>query len=199
MSIDRSVSYEPLAPGTGRAKTIGWWGMLLGATTLLMFQASMVAGYVYLSWRQPVWPPQGIAPPPLTQALAALVSVAAAVAATTALRAARRGRPARLPAGLAGAVVVGAGALAWRVQTYATLDLRWDDHAYGSLFWLLGGYEIAILGTGVLVMLVAVAQFVTGRLDVTSDANAEVAVVYWWFAAATSLLSTGTLHLLAYL
>lgn len=198
MSAQTGRWYEPIAPGAERTRSIGWWGLLLGAAALITFQGTITAAYLYLRWAQPTWPPTGFAAPALWPLVAAVPAVAAAAAASWGWAGVRRRQEGRVPAAMGLATLLGVVTVALRAWQFAGLDFRWDEHAYTSLVWFMSGYEIVILVTAVIVGLVTLAQGTLGMVDAERSASTEVATLYWWFAAVTTLLSLGTLHLGAY-
>lgn len=198
MTVARSRFARPVAPGADGARTVGWWGMVIGFVVLVHLVGGFVVGALYLRSGHATWPPEGIpAPSMLRPAVAAGLAVLAAVVTHATLHRGRRsgGTEERSPlVGLAAGVLLGAasvGVLAW---AYTDVGVRWDEHAYGSVLWVLGwvqGLVVASATTGSVVVAVQAARRV---LSGGHDDEAEVLVLLWWFAALTSVAVLVTAH-----
>lgn len=194
MSVGTSRWATPVASGAERVRSIGWWGMALGALALLLFQATLVAAYLYVRWGHTTWPPPPFQAPGLAPLAVALLPITAAAALMWSRSNARsHARP--LAPALAGAALLGAIAIALRVVTYVDAPFAWNEHAYASLFWVLGWYEIVALFGGVVIACTVLVQAGRGIVTVDKLAVFDVAIVYWWFTAVTSLMSLTTLYL----
>lgn len=130
------------------------WAMGLLILLLAIALGVFLFSYFYLRLATPAWPPDNIAPPPLLlPAVSTLLVLAAAATMRWAHAAVRRGSEGGLRGALAGAFVAGAfvaGALALGLLVYDYSLLPFDHtlNAYGSIFYLLGGFLMLMVGLG---------------------------------------------------
>jgi heme/copper-type cytochrome/quinol oxidase subunit 3 len=199
MSVKGSRFARPISPGAADAQTIGWWAMLLGLIALANFVGGIIVAYLYLRVGHAEWPPPGFDPPPLTLAgIAVGLTAVAALLATLEVRwTASRG-----PVGMAGAIgamVAGSVAAGLHVASLLGAGVMWDDHAYGSLLWLLGGTATLLVAAGVIGSAAILTQHAMG--DYGPDRHDEIRVLslYWWFAVAGSAALYVTAYLVPHL
>jgi len=195
VSVASSRWATPVTPGAARVRTVGWWGMMLGIVAMVKFHITVGAAYLYVRWGHTEWPPAGFERPGLTPLLILVLPIAALALLSWARAGAREGSAGRLLPAVTGAAAIGLVAVVLRSLTYVNAPFGWDEHAYASLFWLLGGYEIIILTVGVLFAAVVVVQVLLGVVNDRDYDVLEVTTVYWWFAVITSAISLTTLYL----
>lgn len=191
MSVARSRFARPVSPGAAGARTVGWWGMVIAIVVLVHFVGGFLVAALYLRSGNPTWPPDGIAAPPvLRPAVAAGLAVLAALAMHAGLRRLRRrddpAGSSYLP-GLLLVALLGTGSVLVLAWSYADVDVRWDEHAYGSVVWVLGWLQGVVVGAAVVGTLVLAAQAGRGVLAGRHDDEAGVLVLYWWFTAFASV------------
>jgi cytochrome c oxidase subunit III len=77
--------------------------------------------------------------------------------------------------------LVGVAALAIRAFEFTTLNVRWDQNAYGSIIWMLLGLHTVHLLTDVVDTLVLTALFFTRHAHSKRFSDAEDNAIYWDF------------------
>jgi cytochrome c oxidase subunit I+III len=158
--------------------------------------SALLLSYFYLRLENPQWPPAGVGDPPLgLAAVAAGLVVVGAAGAPFARRQIPRGDMRGFRAGLIGALVLGAAGMAVQVTDLARLDLAWRAHAYGSIFYTLAGFVLAV-ATAALTMLAMVVYWAS-RGTYTYRRHAPIANVarLWVAAAVIWVVGFGTLYL----
>jgi heme/copper-type cytochrome/quinol oxidase subunit 3 len=90
--------------------------------------------------------------------------------------------------------VVGLAALVLRAFEFQTLNVRWDDNAYGSLVWILLGLHTAHILTDVIDTWVLAALMFTKHARGKRFSDVEDNGLYWCFVVVTWVL----LYLLLY-
>jgi cytochrome c oxidase subunit I+III len=134
-------------------------GTLLAMLFVAVAFAALVLSYFYLRLENPDWPPVGVADPPLIRtAVAAVLVVAAAAAVPFAHRRIARGDMRGFGGGLRAAVGLGVAGVTVQVVDLVLLDVAWRAHAYGSIFFTLAGFVIAV-AAALLIMLTMVVYW----------------------------------------
>jgi heme/copper-type cytochrome/quinol oxidase subunit 3 len=199
MTVQSSRFARPVAPGAENARTIGWWAIVLGIFALAHFVGALIVAYLYLRAGHAEWPPAGVDPPPLL--LPAIATGAVAVGAVLATVEARwTARQAALGMlGALGALVAGVVAVTIRMFALFGAEFRWNEHTYGSLYWLLGMLDVVLVGSAVIGSAALLAQHAMGDYDEQNYDEIIVLSVYWWFVVASSVALYITNHLVPYL
>lgn len=199
MTVRSSRFTRPVAPGTADARTIGWWGMLLGIIALTHLVGGLIVAYLYIRAGNPRWPPQGVERPDLLiPAVAPVLTLVAAVFATLEVRWTER----RATVGMVGAttaIVVGIVAVLARVYALRDVGFLWDEHAYGSIYWLLNATDITLVASGVVGSAVLLAQHAMGAYDEERTDEIRVLSLYWWFVVAASVALYITVNVVPYM
>ena len=78
----------------------------------------------------------------------------------------------------------GVALLVIRGFEYTTLNVRWDDNAYGSILWLLLSLHTAHLATDVYDTAVLAAVFFSGRIEGKRHVDVSENGMYWYFVVA---------------
>lgn len=192
-----TIDVSGLPTTTFGHRNLNWWGtigfMVIEGTTLAVAAASLL----YLRGNFESWPPRPALPPELgVPSLVLLVLLVKLVPAWRMMQAAKRlDRPATRR-WIAVALAVGALAMALRLLEFQSLNVRWDQNAYGSAVWTLLGLHTFLLVFDVLEMVAFLALFHDDeRLQSKHYADAEDSGVYEFFLS----LSWVPLYLLVYL
>jgi cytochrome c oxidase subunit 3 len=91
--------------------------------------------------------------------------------------------------------LMGALFLANQVAEYAEAPFRLDDHAYGSIFYLMTGFHgLHVLGG--LAFMGAVAVAIAGRSRAPAHQTVEVCGYYWHFVDVVWVVMFATIYLL---
>ncbi len=178
------------------SRALGWWGMLL---TLLIFAVaigSLVFSYYYLRVGVADWPPPGIPEPPLLlPAINLGVLIVSAGLMFWAVRGIRGGRQGQLRLGLAASFLLSAVFLGIQIYEWNQLGFRWQDHAYGSIFYTTAG-TISLMVVSALVMTAVIeAQARLGYFNARRYLAIENVAMFTYFTAAAWVLVAAVLYL----
>lgn len=188
MTVRTSRFTYPIAPGAEDARTIGWWAAFFGVIALAHFVGALVVSYLYLRAGQATWPPDGVTPPALTPPLLATVAtVVAAAAATAHRRLTATARPIAAMVAAAGTITIGLVAVGARLVGLGGVGFRWDDHVFGSLYWLIAGTHVLLVLAAVLGSAASLAQHVIGAHDEDDHDEIQVLQFTWWFVAVSAI------------
>jgi cytochrome c oxidase subunit I+III len=182
------------------SRAVSLLGMQLAVLIVGIALATFLFSYFYIRFENPVWPPEGIAPP---QALLAVISTLLLLASgggmIWAVRAIRQGNRGSMRLGLAIAFLLGALALGVQIFDFSRLGFRADFHAYGSLFYILSGFAFAVLSIGLVMN--ALAQFWAWRGEYTArdHVGIENTALFWYAVVVVWLLIFITLYGVPYL
>ena len=172
--------------GFGPSSTT-WWGTIGMIVVEGMLFALTIMSYFYLRSQAPEWPLR--APPPDLRlgTLNVILMLLSGLPNAWAKRCAERFDHARVRAALWLCTLFGVLLMAVRVGEFTTLNVRWDDNAYGSVVWMLMGLHTTHLitdtyNTGVLAVLFSGGPPAPKRyVDVSENAG------YWYFVMASWL------------
>jgi heme/copper-type cytochrome/quinol oxidase subunit 3 len=186
-----------LAPG--RARSPGFWGMLLLIATEAALFAYLLFSYWYLaSIATGPWPPDG--PPSLHLVLPNTVLLLASSGTMyLAESGIRRGNGTRLRVGLLLTLLLGVVFLTVQGVEYGQKHFRPTSHAYGSLFFPITGFHGAHVAVGLLMIaVVAVRDFLghfgPGRHEAVTNVS-----WYWHFVDVVWLTVFTSLYLAPHL
>jgi heme/copper-type cytochrome/quinol oxidase subunit 3 len=172
-----------------RARSSGWWGVLLLIATEVALFSSLIATYFYLRFKTTVWPPPGVEKPSVTLPLVLtgvlIVAVLPMLAAVRTSLAARAGTTWAL---VALATVVQGGYLG--VQIHLFLDdlhkFKPADNAYGSIYFTLLGVHHAHVAVGLALDAWLLLKLAGGLTNYRMLAL-RVVTLYWAFVALTAV------------
>lgn len=170
------------------ARPMGWWGMVLLVMVIATTYGALYFSYVYVRVATFEWPPAGIAPPPLgppAWSAAALALSALPVAWAARGEAARQLTHHRI--GLVAAVALAAAHFAILLGDWAAQPFGVDEHAYGSLYYVLPGIHASLLGIGVVMALVVFALSWHPETSLRHVGTRSLAL-YWYMVAAGGVL-----------
>lgn len=170
----------------------------LGFVGVIIVESMMIllisVAYFYLRARETDWPP-GVMPPPLGVATVnTAVLVISTVPAVWLKRAAEQGNSGRVRTWL---LVLSAAAVTTLVLSggaFASLNIRWDTDAYGSLVWMLLGTEVVVLVAAALQIWVPTAYMVWGKIEGRRFMNVYQSADYWLLAIVLWLASWAVIY-----
>jgi cytochrome c oxidase subunit III len=158
-----------------------WWGTLGMIAIEATVFAIAIASYFYLRSHSDTWP-MSMAPPELLWGtLNTAILLASIVPNHLAKKAAEHHQLQGVRIWLCVGLVFGAAFLAVRVMEFATLNVRWDSNAYGSIVWTLMAFHTAHLATDVADTVVLAVLFFTGPLDGKRFVDVSENSLYWYF------------------
>jgi len=164
------------------ARATGWWGMVLFIVAELALFGSALAGYFFLRFHAPEWPPPGVEEPDLMLGgLATVLLLASSLPMVWAEHSIRRGRVTQLRIGIAIAVVLAIGFLSIQAWEYADATFTYRDSAYGSLFFTITSLHALHLIVGILIALVLEARSLAGHFNDEHHLAVQTGALYWHF------------------
>jgi cytochrome c oxidase subunit I+III len=187
----------PVRPHGSRAVNRGamWLLILLVgiALTCLLFS------YFFIRWQSPTWPPDNLPLPVLTWVgIGTLFMVLNGGALRWTLGQVKAGKLGRLRLGLAIAFVLEVAAAALLVYDLSQLPFDWRLNAYGSLFWIINGFLLLTLLTGMGMNLFIQGWSWRGIYDAERYEPVENTAVYWTALIGVWVITVGVLYLLPY-
>jgi cytochrome c oxidase subunit III len=170
-------------------------GVVVWLASELMFFAGLFAGYFTLRSVNDVWPPDGVELATARTAAATVVLVASSGAVHMAVVAARRDDRRRASLWLGITAVMGLVFLSNQALEYVEAPFRLDDHAYGSIFYLMTGFHGAHV-VGGLILMGAIAAAIAGRSKAPTFQTVEVCAYYWHFVDVVWVVMFLTIYVL---
>jgi cytochrome c oxidase subunit III len=161
--------------------SILWWGTLGMIAIEGTVFALAIATYFYFRSHSDAWPMT--APPPdlLWGTLNTAILLASLVPNHLAKKAGEHQQLQGVRIWLTVGLVFGAAFLAVRVLEFATLNVRWDTNAYGSIVWTLMAFHTVHLATDWADSLVLAVLFFTGPLEGKRFVDIAENSMYWYF------------------
>jgi cytochrome c oxidase subunit 3 len=166
-------------------RSLMWWGTLgVMAIEGTLFALTIMA-YFYLRSHQETWPITSLPPDLLWGTTNLVVMLVSFVPAHLAKKAAEQCRLGSTQLWLVASCVFGVAFCAIRIMEFATLNVRWDSNAYGSVVWLLLGLHTTHIVTELVDTLVLTVLFFAGPLDGKRYVDVSENSFYWYFVVAT--------------
>jgi len=182
------------------SRAVSRLGMQLAVLIVGVALGTFLFSYFYIRFENPVWPPEGIAPPEtLPTVIAAFLVLTSGAGMIWAVRAIGQGKRGSTRLGLAIAFLLGALALGVQFFDFSRLGFGADVHAYGSLFYLLSGFAFVVLSIGLVMN--ALTQFWAWRGEYTArdHVGIENTALFWYAVIVVWLLIFITLYGVPYL
>jgi cytochrome c oxidase subunit 3 len=189
-----SVTAQPTTPARTPPSPLGV-GVVVWLASELMFFAGLFAAYFSLRSINDTWPPDDVELATARTAVATVVLVASSGAMHLAVVAAGRGDRRAAVRWLGVTALMGALFLTNQVVEYAEASFRLDDHAYGSIFYLMTGFH-GLHVVGGLAFMGAVAVAIAGRSRAPAHQTVEVCGYYWHFVDVVWVVMFATIYLL---
>jgi cytochrome c oxidase subunit 3 len=161
-----------------------WWGTLafiaLEGTGLAMAGAA----YLYIAWLNPDWPLSAAPPDLFWSTSLTLLLLLSAIPNAFGRSIARSENKGHGQIFLVLMSVIGIVACVLRGYEFTTLNVRWDDNAYGSLLWFMLGLHTTHLATDVVETLVLTALMFTKHAKGKRFSDVEDNATFWNFVVA---------------
>jgi cytochrome c oxidase subunit III len=171
-----------------------WWGTL-GFMTLEGTGFALAAGaYLYLAWLNPQWPLADKPPDLLWSGLLTLVLLVSLWPNQIAKRNARNEDLPRVQRDLLIMSFVAVVVLAIRGFELTTLNVLWDQNAYGSIVWVLLGLHTAHVLTDAVDTFVLTALMFTRHAHGKRFSDVEDNAAYWDFVVLSWLPIYGLVY-----
>jgi heme/copper-type cytochrome/quinol oxidase subunit 3 len=168
-------------------RSLLWWGTMgIIAIEGTMF-ALMIANYLYLKGRAPHWPPGQFPPLLLWGTLNTAVMLLSAVPnhLTKAASEQMNVRGVRLWLSIALAFALGFNLI--RIFEFQSLNVWWDENAYGSVVWTLLGFHTVHILTDFLDSAFLLVLFLRGPLNESHFVDVSENCMYWYFVVISWL------------
>lgn len=166
-------------------RSLMWWGTLgMMAIEGTVFALTIMA-YFYLRSHQSTWPITSLPPDLVWGTTNLVVMLASFVPAHLAKKAAEALKLRQVQAWLVVSTLFGIAFCIIRAFEFASLNVRWDSNAYGSVVWLLLGLHTTHIVTDLLDTIVLTVLFFTGPLDGKRYADVSENSFYWYFVVAS--------------
>lgn len=171
-----------------RSRGTLWWAMVLLVTIEGTVFATLATTYFYLRMGEPSWPPAGVDPPRLLlPTINTLILLTSSVPVFLGDRGITRGHQRRLVWGMTTAALLGALFLFLKYTEYRDVSYSWDDHAYGSIVWLIVGFHSAHVLSVVLKTIVVALLAWRGYFNEHRHLGVQINGLYWHFVVAVWL------------
>jgi heme/copper-type cytochrome/quinol oxidase subunit 3 len=158
-----------------------WWGAIGMIVVEGMLFALTIMSYFYLRSQAPEWPLRAAPPDLWWGSLNAVLMLLSGIPNAWTRHWAERYDQRRVRAGLWLCTLIGMLLLAVRAAEFATLNVRWDDNAYGSVVWMLMGLHTSHLITDTYNTGVLAALFSGGPPECRRYADVSENAGYWYF------------------
>jgi heme/copper-type cytochrome/quinol oxidase subunit 3 len=178
----------------GHRSTVWWATMGIIAIEGTMF-ALLMTNYLYLKGRNDNWPPGVDEPSLFWGTLNTIVLLASAIPNHIAKRQAEKFDLRKVQLWLVVCMAFGLAFNVIRIFEFQSLNVWWDQNAYGSIVWMLLGTHTAhiltdVLDTGVLTTVMFVGPVEKKRfVDVSENS------FYWYFVVLSWLPIYGLLYI----
>lgn len=168
-----TAAVEAQASATPPARTTGQLGVVVFLASDVMLFAPFFAAYFLLRATNTPWPPEGVELDVTRAALATVALVASSFTLAAGDRAFEHRNVEAMRRWLVVTIVLGVAFLANQVAEYATLDFRYDDHPYGSIYWGITMLHTAHVTAGVCALALLYVRTARSRAldEVASWAN----------------------------
>jgi cytochrome c oxidase subunit 3 len=168
-------------------RSLMWWGTAGMMAIEGMAFAFMIVIYFYLRSLSDTWPAAGDPPDLLWGTLNAVLILLSAVPNTYVDKAAIQHDLRKVRIGLVILGVIGLALMIVRALEFTTLNVRWDDSAYGSVVWVLLGLHTFNLITDYIDSLVLTALMFKSPLEGKRFVDVAENAGYWDFVVVTWL------------
>jgi heme/copper-type cytochrome/quinol oxidase subunit 3 len=168
-------------------RSLMWWGTAGMMAIEGMAFAFMIVIYFYLRSLSDTWPAAGDPPDLLWGTLNAALILLSAVPNTYVDKAAIQHDLRKVRIGLVILGVIGLALMIVRALEFTTLNVRWDDSAYGSVVWVLLGLHTFNLITDYIDSLVLTALMFKSPLEGKRFVDVAENAGYWEFVVVSWL------------
>lgn len=165
-------------------RSLMWWGTLwLMAIEGTVFALAILC-YFYLRSHQETWPLTSLPPDLLWGTVNTVVMLVSFLPAHLAKQSAERMDLQRVRVWLIVSALFGVAFCVIRIFEFATLNVRWDSNAYGSVVWMLLVLHTTHILTDLVDTVVLSLLFFTGPLDGKRYVDVSENSFYWYFVVA---------------
>jgi heme/copper-type cytochrome/quinol oxidase subunit 3 len=168
-------------------RNIVWWGTMGMIVIEGMMFALLITAYMFLKGRSPHWPPGHFPPALLWGTVNTLILIASAVPNHLTKRAAEHLQLRKVRLWLSVALAFGAAFNIVRIFEFQSLNVWFDENAYGSIVWTLLGFHTAHIVTDFVDSCVLLALLFIGPIEESHFVDAAENSMYWYFVVISWL------------
>jgi cytochrome c oxidase subunit 3 len=170
-----------------------WWGTQAFMVIEGLAFVFAIAAYLYLYNQNDNWP---LAPQPglMWSTIFTVAILLSEIPNIWVKRAAEKNDLKKVRWGLITMSAIGILVLGIRVFEFNTLNVRWDDNAYGSIVWFILGYHTVHLLTDVAETLVMTFAIYWGPVDLRRFPEVEDNQDYWHFVVFFWIVTYVTIY-----
>jgi cytochrome c oxidase subunit III len=168
-------------------RSIVWWGTMGMIVIEGMMFALLITSYLYLKGRSPQWPPGAFAPDPLWGTVNLVLLLASALPNHLTKRAAERLDLRRLRLWMSIALGIALAFNVVRVFEFQSLNVWYDENAYGSIVWTLLGFHTVHILTDFIDSAVLLALMFIGPIEESHFVDVAENSMYWYFVVISWL------------
>jgi cytochrome c oxidase subunit 3 len=171
-----------------------WWGTVGMIAIEGTVFALTIATYFYLRSHSATWPMTALPPDLLWGTVNTAIMLGSLVPNHFGKKAAEQHDLHGVRLWLSVGLVFALGFLAVRAMEFATLNVRWDSNAYGSVVWTLLGFHTAHLATDFADTVVLDVLFFKGPLEGKRFVDVSENAFYWYFVVWAWLPIYGVIY-----
>jgi heme/copper-type cytochrome/quinol oxidase subunit 3 len=177
-------------------KKVGLIGVVFFILAESMFFLGLFLAWFYLRSTNEIWPPAGVAHPPIAPALFnTLLALCSAVCMVVADRGAAHGNQRQLIGGVIASAAFGVVFMAVQATEFANLSLLAQDSAFGSTFTFLLFFHVVRVFVGVVLMTVVLIRALLGQINPRHRLLVQATALYWYFITGVWLVVFTVLYL----
>jgi cytochrome c oxidase subunit 3 len=185
---------------TAGSRAVARAGMLLAILLIWIALACLLFSYFFIRLMNVSWPPETIPMPNWIIALSTtLIMLASAGVVYWAIKRIEENDLFKMRVGLGVVFVLGVLALGLQLYDYLQLPFGWQGHAYGSLFYTLGGLAFLVVLGGLLINALINLWALTGRYSARRHVIIGNLGLYWYSAVALWVVTFATLYVIPYI
>jgi cytochrome c oxidase subunit III len=173
-----------------------WWGAVLLVAIEGTMMALLLVSYFYLRGNYQVWPPAGVGHRAFQLAVAQAGLLLASFIPNLLLQKAARGErlaPSRLA--LLTVTLLGVAMIVLRGFEFDHLVFRWDDHAYGSIFWMILVLHTTHVAASIVENGMLLALLFRGPVEKKNFSDLEASAVLWYLVVFEWVAAFAILYL----
>ena len=187
------VSHLP--PLAFHHRSIIWWGTMGLIVIEGMMFALLIMTYLYLKGRSPQWPPAHFPPELVWGTVNTIVLVLSSLPNHLTKRAAERFDLRKVRLWMSVALAFGVAFNVIRIFEFQSLNVWFDENAYGSVVWTLLGFHTFHIVTDVIDSSVLLVLLFTGPLQESVFVDVADNSMYWYFVVISWLPIYGVIYL----
>jgi len=182
-----AIDVEKLPAFAFHHRSIVWWGTMgMIAIEGTMF-AMLITSYLYLKGRAPHWPPGHFPPDLFWGTLNTVVLLASGIPNQLTKTAAEHLQLRRARLWLALALGFGLVFNVIRIFEFQSLNVWWDENAYGSIVWTLLGFHTVHILTDFVDSAVLLVLLFIGPIEESHLVDVSENSLYWYFVVLSWL------------